>query len=59
MTAYALALLMDRRLIIDLPTPCRLEYSLEPNEIKWLFSSIAANYSRLTKYHFYIESTET
>lgn len=55
MSAYALALLMDRRLIIDLPKPCRLEEFLEPNEINWLFSSISSNYSHLTKYHFYID----
>ncbi len=54
MSAYALALIMDRHLIIDLPTPCRLEYSLQPNEVNWLLSNIESNYSHLTKYHFYI-----
>lgn len=45
---------MDRRLIIDVPTPCRLEESLEPNQVNWLMSSIASNYTLLTKYYYYI-----
>ena len=58
MTAYALALLMDRQLIIDLPMPCRLEETLEPNKVNWLFSSIASNYFRLPKYNFNIDYNE-
>jgi len=46
---------MDRRLLIDLPTPCRLEETLEPNEVNWLFSNIASYYFRLTKYNFHID----
>ena len=42
-------------LIIDLSTPCRLEESLEPNEVNWLFSSLPSNYSILKKYRYYIE----
>jgi len=55
MTAYAMSLLMDRRFIIDVSTPCRLEEAFEPNEVNWLFSSLPSNYSHLSKYRYYIE----
>lgn len=35
MTAYALSLMTDRQLIINMSSPCALDYYLLPNEVDW------------------------
>lgn len=53
MSAYAMGLLMNRKLIIKLKKPCPLENYLIPNEIDWSFDHIPG-YQNLSKEAFYI-----
>ncbi len=53
MSAYAMGLLMDRKLIIKIKKPCLLEKYLMPNEIDWSFDHIP-NYQNLSKDTLYI-----
>ena len=52
MSAYAMGLLMDRKLAINI-VPCQLNENLDSNEIDWSFDHIK-NYANLTKEKFYI-----
>lgn len=52
MSAYAIALLTNRKLVIKMDKSCKLENYYEPNEIDWRFN--LENYSNMTKYEFYI-----
>ena len=38
MFAYAISLLSDRKLLVNVTTPCNLENFLQPNEINWLLN---------------------
>ena len=53
MSAYAMGLLMDRKLIIKMQKPCSLKKHLIPNEIDWSFDHIP-NYQNLSKDSLYI-----
>ena len=50
MTAYALSLLTKRKLLIDYSKPCRLEQSLEPNEVDWRVHSVP-DFEKLSRRH--------
>lgn len=46
MSAYALALLTDRQLVINQNKPCRLVNFLEPNEINWNLNDFTTNLTK-------------
>ena len=47
MFAYAISLLSDRKLLVNVTTPCNLENFLQPNEINWLLN--VPNFDNLTR----------
>lgn len=53
MTAYAIALLADRRLLIKITHPCNLEEYIQPNEIDW--STRFVDIGRLSRYDLLID----
>lgn len=52
MTTYALSLLTDRQLLIKIDKPCKLEKSIEPNEIDW--AQDVPNFDKLSQHKMFI-----
>lgn len=53
MTTYALSLLTDRKFLIKIDKPCKLELFLEPNEFNWSYDILDKNQS-LSTYKLFI-----
>ena len=52
MTAYAIALLTDRQLVIRMTKPCNIKEFLQPNEVKWDMD--IPHDSNLSQFRFHI-----
>lgn len=52
MTAYALSLLTDRKLLIKINKPCKLEKSFLPNEIDWRTNY--TNFNGMSQFNYHI-----
>ena len=52
MTAYALSLLTDRKLLIKINKPCKLEKSFLPNEIDW--RNNFTNFNGMSQFNYHI-----